>query len=128
MNKVLLILPVVTVLAACGGEPKQIATQADYIASQNGAKAICQANADDYVLATGEKASTYVMDTDSSITREYLAGDGWCSGFKYKKGKVQREKLYCRSSHIGGGCKPVKPKDDGRVNPNLDHSKPVGKS
>lgn len=110
-------------LSACSGKPES--TVADYQSSQMAAKHNCQRNADDY-LAAAKSDDTVIMDTDSTISRKYLQGDGWCSGHYTIKGRAINQKLYCRSNR-GGGCKPVRPSDDGRVNKNLDHSSPISK-
>ena len=107
------------------GCSKQQGSVTDYQSSQMAAKNNCQRNADEYLAAAGD-ARTVIMDTDSSISREYLQGDGWCSGHYMEKGSASPEKMYCRSNR-GGGCKPVKPDDDGKPNPNLDHTVPVSK-
>lgn len=111
------------IAAGCSKAPE--GTVADYQSSQMAAKQNCQRNADDYLAAAGTK-DTVIMDTDSSISRKYLQGDGWCSGHFTVKGRATNQKLYCRSNR-GGGCKPVRPKDDGEVNMNLDHSVPIAK-
>ena len=110
-------------LTGCSKEEVFMGTVADYQSSQMAAKRNCQSNADDFLLASNSKKKV-VMDTDSNISRKSLAGDGWCSGHYFEKGKSTAEKLYCRTNK-GGGCKPVRPKDDGKINVNLDQQTPI---
>lgn len=121
--KLLIIGTAALMLTACSSDQEQGSVQ-DYQSSQLAAKNNCQINANDYIEAN-DLDIRVSMDTDSTISRKHLAGDGWCSGNIVKGGQITRAKLYCRST--GTGCKANKPSDDGKPNPNLDHSKPIPK-
>ena len=121
--KVLLIGMLGLTLTACSSDKQEGSVQ-DYQSSQLAAINNCQINANDYI-AENKLDMRVAMDTDSTISRVHLAGDGWCSGNIVQDGRISRAKLYCRST--GSGCKVSKPSDDGKPNPNLDHSKPIPK-
>jgi hypothetical protein len=112
------------VASACSPHTSSVA---DFESSQMNAKRNCQSNGEDYLAQSGITDTKYVFDTDSSITRTALQGDGWCSATAIVSGIPDNsQKLWCRSSK-GQGCKTIKPLDDGKPNPNLDQSTPIQK-
>lgn len=125
--KALIVTAVLAIsLVGCGSEEPVKGTSVQFQSSQSAAKLNCQANADDYAVVLGQ-GDRIIMDTDSTISRVALQGDGWCSGYFIEDGKPNlQSKVYCRSNK-GGGCKAVKPSDDGTVNVNLDQTTPIAK-
>lgn len=126
MNKLFLIPALLLTLAFAGcssSEPN--GTFADMESSQTTSKKHAQDNADNFVMQ-GAMKGTFVMDKDSTITREYLRGDGFASGFRIVDGEATGQKIWCATVR-GGGCKLTKPSQDGRADPNLDHSQALAK-
>lgn len=114
----------VIALSACTAKQSSVA---DYESSQMAAKKHCQSNGDDYIAQAGMTGVKFVFDTDSSIDRYNLQGDGWCSSVFIENGVPDNsKKIWCRSKP-GQGCKTTKPAEDGKANPNLDQSTPIQK-
>lgn len=118
-----------TALLGCGSKVS-VGTPEQYNESRKNARQNCQTAADNYLRAqagTDGVADVVIMDSDSTISRKHLQGDGICSGHFTVNGQAINRKLWCSSNKQVGGCKPVQPKTDGVPNENLDQTTPVEK-
>lgn len=116
---------VLTSLISFSGCGKKEASVADYESSQMNAKLNAQRNGDSFLQANGMK-ETAVFDTDTSISRKHLKGDGYASADLMMNGKATGKRIWCGTLR-GRGCKLSKPDQDGRVDSKLDHSTPIVK-